>query len=106
MIKILCTCPVGSGASLLMELTAKKALKKLGKTDYEIDHYPISDAKSRSSKCKFLFVEKIHEEVFKKFGERDIVVIGINNILSVEEFEEKISEGLTSKKDSSPKLEA
>lgn len=89
--KILTACANGSGTSLMLLRTVKKTMKKLGYQITQADHTSISEAKGIARNYDVVFTSvpfiKMFDEVKKRGGE----VIGIKNVISAKEVEDKIN---------------
>ncbi|MEG0913863.1 MAG: PTS sugar transporter subunit IIB [Oscillospiraceae bacterium] len=89
--KILCVCGLGMGSSLILKMTADKALSELGVKDFEIEHWAAGTIGGMQT--DLIIASKEFEE---EFAERDDVVF-VKNIVNVAEVKEKLSEYLTKK---------
>ncbi|MCX8721792.1 MULTISPECIES: PTS sugar transporter subunit IIB [Lactobacillus] len=89
--KILTACANGSGTSLMLLRTVKKTMEKLGYQITQADHTSISEAKGIARNYDVVFTSipfiKMFDEVKKRGGE----VIGIKNVISAKEVEDKIN---------------
>lgn len=89
--KILTACANGSGTSLMLLRTVKKTMEKLGYQVTQADHTSISEAKGIARNYDVVFTSvpfiKMFDEVKKRGGE----VIGIKNVISAKEVEDKIN---------------
>ena len=89
--KILTACANGSGTSLMLLRTVKKTMEKLGYQITQSDHTSISEAKGIARNYDVVFTSvpfiKMFDEVKKRGGE----VIGIKNVISAKEVEDKIN---------------
>lgn len=89
--KILTACANGSGTSLMLLRTVKKTMEKLGYQITQADHTSISEAKRIARNYDVVFTSvpfiKMFDEVKKRGGE----VIGIKNVISAKEVEDKIN---------------
>lgn len=89
--KILTACANGSGTSLMLLRTVKKTMEKLGYQITQADHTSISEAKGIARNYDIVFTSvpfiKMFDEVKKRGGE----VIGIKNVISAKEVEDKIN---------------
>lgn len=82
---IVCVCGLGVGSSLILKMTVDKALKELGQTGHEIEHW---DAGTVDSKSADLIVTSA--DFLDQFAGRDNVVF-VNNVVNTEEMKEKIN---------------
>ncbi|WP_319370036.1 PTS sugar transporter subunit IIB [uncultured Ilyobacter sp.] len=83
--KILVMCGNGLGSSFMMELNVKKAIKELGITA-EVDHTDLTTGKSMDADI-YLGAKDIMSN-FKKEGAK---VVGLENIMDLNEIKNKIS---------------
>lgn len=86
--KILVMCGNGLGSSFMMEINVKKALKELG-VEADVDHTDLTTGKTISADI-YIGAKDIMNN-FKKEGAN---VIGLENIISVEEIKNKLAEYL------------
>ncbi|MDF7669142.1 PTS sugar transporter subunit IIB [Lactobacillus sp. ESL0703] len=90
--KILTACANGSGTSLMLMRTVKKTMEKMGYQITQADHTSISEAKGIARNYDVVFTSvpfiKMFDEVKKRGGE----VIGIKNVISAQEVEDKIND--------------
>jgi PTS system ascorbate-specific IIB component len=82
--KILCFCGSGLGTSFVMEMNVKKALTNLGITGVEVVHSTIDDVMPGAAD---LFV--CSEDLVKN-AEKAGKAIGVKNMVSVPEIQEKL----------------
>lgn len=86
--KILVMCGNGLGSSFMMEINVKKALKELG-VEADVDHTDLTTGKTISADI-YIGAKDIMNN-FKKEGAN---VIGLENIINVEEIKNKLAEYL------------
>ena len=90
--KVLTACANGSGTSLMLLRTVKSTLEKMGYNITQADHTSISEAKGIARNYDVVFTSipfiNMFDEVKKRVGE----VIGIKNVISAKEVEDKINE--------------
>lgn len=84
MLKIITVCGLGVGSSLIMKITVDNAMKALGKTNYQIEHWDMGTVKGRP--CDFIVTT---HEFKKQFAEADNVIF-VQNMLDVNEMKQKI----------------
>ena len=89
--KVLVCCANGAGTSLLMEMKVKQAFSDFN-IKADVSHTSLSEGKNTSRSydvvvCSLAFVK--HFEESEKLG---VKVIGIKNILSVDEIKQKLKE--------------
>lgn len=90
--RVLVACANGSGTSLMMSMTVKKALKKLGINPTQVHHCAIAEGKSSATMYDVVFTSSAFVDQFKNAKDRGIPVIGIMNVMSEPEATEKIKE--------------
>lgn len=86
--KIMSACANGSGTSLMLSRTARKAMEQLG---YEItvsDHTSVSEARGTARNYDVVFTSLPFVNMFDEVKGND--VIGVKNVMSVPEVKEKI----------------
>ena len=88
--KVMCFCVCGIGTSLMMEMAVKDALKNLGREDIEVEHSTVDDIYEGAADL-FICGESLVERA-QSCGP----TIGLINMASVEEAQEKIGEFLNS----------
>jgi len=81
---IVCVCGLGMGSSLILKMTVDKALKELGATGHDIEHW---DAGTVDSKQPDLIVTSADFE--SRFAGRKNVVF-VNNVVATAEVKEKL----------------
>ena len=96
--RVLVACANGSGTSLMMSMTVKKAFKKLGINPTQVHHCAIAEGKSSATMYDVVFTSNAFIDQFKNAEKRGIPVIGMLNVMSEQEALEKIKEsGLVEK---------
>lgn len=86
MLKIMVACGCGMGSSQVMKMKAETLFNKLN-TPVSIDHTSIEFAKSDANKYDVVIIS---EQFLKNFTNCKCKVIGLKNILSTKELEEKL----------------
>ncbi|MDU8923414.1 PTS sugar transporter subunit IIB [Pasteurellaceae bacterium LIM206] len=84
--KIMAVCGHGLGSSFMMEMNIKKVLKALGK-EAEVSHQDLASVSERDAD---LFV--MAADIAKSSNIPSEKIITVKNIVSVKEFEEKLTE--------------
>lgn len=84
--KILCFCGSGLGTSFVMEMNVKKALANLGINDVEVEHSTIDDVIPGAADLFVCGADLLPNA--EKAGK----AIGLNNMVSVAEIQEKLKE--------------
>lgn len=90
--RVLVSCANGAGTSLMMKMKVEQALKELGIKVREIRHCPISEGKSAAKNYDIVVCAINFVDMFKDAEAKGVKVIGMKNILSVEEAKEKLKE--------------
>jgi PTS system ascorbate-specific IIB component len=88
--KILCACGSGLGSSLMVHMNTEEILKKLGRSDIEVDHSTISDINPEAADL-FVVGGDLVDFVTNIPDEKKIV---LKNILDKDELEAKLKEHL------------
>ncbi|AMC92707.1 PTS ascorbate transporter subunit IIB [Erysipelothrix larvae] len=92
--KILVACANGSGTSLMLSMTVKKAMKTLGLKITNMHHTSISEGKSSATMYDVVFTSPTFVHLFKGAQEKGVHVIPIQNVMS----EQEVIEGLKNAK--------
>ena len=82
--RILVSCANGSGTSLMMMRSVEKAMKELGVPITKIHHCAISEGK-----YDVVFTPVNFLQMFQQAEKRGVTVIGIKNVMSAKEIQEK-----------------
>ena len=90
--KVLVSCANGSGTSLMMKLTAEKVIKKLGLEVSKLHHCSLSEGKSAATQYDVVLCPLNFINMFDDAKKKGITVIGLRNVLSADEMEEKMKE--------------
>ena len=85
-------CANGAGSSLMMKMTMQKVLDKVGLKPLKVHHCALSEGKTAASQYDVVFCAQNFANMFKGAQEKDTLVIGLRNIMSVQEIEEKMRE--------------
>ncbi|MDY3250482.1 MAG: PTS sugar transporter subunit IIB [Candidatus Choladocola sp.] len=85
-------CANGAGSSLMMKMTLQKVLTKLGIKPGKLHHCALSEGKSASVQFDVVLCAQNFTNMFKDAEKKGTVVIGLRNIMSVQEMEEKLKE--------------
>ena len=91
MLKVLVACGAGMGSSQIIKMKIKKVLDKL-KIESSIDHMSVGQAKSMVNNYDIIFVAEGLKNNFNVDDSKKL--IGLKNLLSEEEIEEKIKASL------------
>lgn len=89
MLRVLAACGNGMGSSQMIKMKIAKVFKKLG-VDVKIDHNSIGAAKNAASNYDAVFVSENFVSQFDNAASKGVVIVGLKNLLSEAEIEEKI----------------
>lgn len=89
MLKVLAACGSGMGSSQIIKMKITKVFKKLG-IDVSIQHSSVGEAKSQASSFDVVFCSEVLKSNFKRAEDAGTIVIGLKNVLSEQEIEEKV----------------
>ena len=93
--KILVSCANGAGTSLMMKMSVEKAVQRLGLPVHYIHHCSLAEGKSSAINYDVVMCPLNFIEMFKDAANRGVSVIGVRNVMSDKEVEEKlISQGI------------
>lgn len=85
-------CANGAGSSLMMKMTMQKVLDKLGLKPGKIHHCALSEGKSAAAGYDVVFCAQNFLNMFDEAKKKGTIVIGLRNIMSVDEMETKMIE--------------
>lgn len=83
--KVLVSCANGSGTSLMLSMTVKKAMTKLGLKITNMHHCAIAEGKSSATMYDIVFTSPNFVPQFKTAIDKGIPVVGIQNVMSEQE---------------------
>lgn len=83
---IMCCCGNGLGSSFILEMNIKKALKDLNVEGVSVGHTSISDLSEGMADLIICAQDLVHE------CERGGNVVGLENLMSIEEIKQKLKE--------------
>lgn len=89
---ILVACANGAGTSLLMKMTTQKVVDSLGIKVGKLHHCSLSEAKSAAVQFDVVFCPLNFIAMFKEAEGKGVKVIGLRNVMSKEEMEQKLKE--------------
>lgn len=92
MLNILVCCANGAGTSLMMKMTTEKVVKSLGIKVGKLHHCSLSEGKSAASQFDVVFCPLNFISMFKDAEAKGVNVIGLKNVMSQAEMEEKLKE--------------
>jgi len=85
-------CANGAGSSLMMKKTMQKVLDKVGLKPAKVHHCALSEGKSSAQQYDVVFCAQNFVSMFKDAENKGTVVIGLRNIMSPQEIEDKMKE--------------
>lgn len=85
-------CANGAGSSLMMKMTLKKVFDKVGIKPGKLQHCSLSEGKSSASQYDVVLCAQNFMSMFKDAEKKGTQVIGLRNIMSASEIEEKLKE--------------
>ncbi len=91
MLKVIAACGNGMGSSQIIKMKIVKVFKKLG-IDVQVDHTSVGAATSMASNYDVVFVASNFVGNFQNAADKGTKIIGLKNLLSEQEIEEKIVE--------------
>lgn len=97
MLKVIAACGSGMGSSQIIKMKINKVFKKLG-IDVTVQHNSVGEAKGQASSFDVVFCSEVLKSNFKRAEESGTIIIGLKNILSEQEMEEKILAQVVNKK--------
>lgn len=97
MLKVIAACGNGMGSSQMIKMKITKVFQKLG-VDVKVDHNSVGAATSIAPNYDAVFVSQNFVDQFKNAAEKGTKIIGLKNLLSEQEIEEKIVEAGLDKK--------
>ena len=92
MLNIMVCCANGSGTSLMMKMTADKVVKALNIKVGKMHHCSLSEGKSAATQYDIVFCPLNFIDMFKDAENKGPKVIGLKNVLSKDEKEQKLKE--------------
>ena len=85
-------CANGAGSSLMMKMTMQKTLDKVGIKPGKVHHCALSEGKTAASQYDVVFCAQNFTNMFKDAEKKGTIVIGLRNIMSQQEMEDKMRE--------------
>jgi PTS system ascorbate-specific IIB component len=83
-------CANGAGTSLMMKMTAEKVIKSLNVKVSKLHHCSLSEGKSAAYQYDIVFCPLNFLSMFKDAESKGTAVIGLKNVMSAAEMEEKL----------------
>lgn len=96
MLKVIAACGNGMGSSQIIKMKIEKIFKKLN-VPVSITHTSIGVAKTQASTYDVVFCSEALKDNFANAQKSGTIIIGLKNILSEKEIEEKILENVANK---------
>ena len=85
-------CANGAVSSLMMKMTMQKVLDKVGLKPGKVHHCALSEGKSAAAQFDVVFCAQNFVNMFKDAEKKGTKVIGLRNIMSQKEIEDKMRE--------------
>lgn len=85
-------CANGAGSSLMMQMTMQKVLTKLNIKPGRVYHCSLSEGKSAANQYDVIFCAQNFANMFDDAKKNGKIVIGLRNIMSPVEIEQKMKE--------------
>lgn len=89
-LRIMVCCANGIGSSLMMKMTVQKVLEKTGLAPEEIRHCDLREGVREASGYDAVLCAGNFVTMFQEAYDKGIPVIGLENLLSVQEMEQKM----------------
>lgn len=98
MLRVIAACGNGMGSSQMIKMKISKVFKKLG-IDAQVDHNSVGAAQNMAPNYDAVFCSQNFVKQFSSAAAKGVAIVGLKNLLSEQEIEEKIKEaGLDKKK--------
>lgn len=97
MLKVIAACGNGMGSSQIIKMKIEKVFKKLN-IPVSIHHTSIGAAKSEASTYDVVFCSEALKGNFSRAEASGTIIVGLRNLLSEQEIEEKIREKVLKEK--------
>ena len=91
MLKVIAACGNGMGSSQMIKMKITKVFKKLG-VEVSVEHNSVGAAQNMASNYDAVFVSQNFVSNFANAAAKGTKIIGLKNLLSEAEIEEKIIE--------------
>lgn len=96
MLKVIAACGNGMGSSQIIKMKIEKVFKKLN-IPVQIHHSSVGEAKNQASSYDVVFCSEALKNNFAQAEKSGTKIIGLKNLLSEQEIEQKITEALVNK---------
>ena len=90
MLNIMVCCANGAGTSLMMKMTTEKVVKSMNLKVGQLHHCSLSEGKSAAVQYDVVFCPLNFISMFKDAEKKGTTVIGLKNVMSAAEMEEKL----------------
>lgn len=97
MLKVIAACGNGMGSSQIIKMKIEKVFKRLG-VQVSIHHSSVGEAKTQASNYDVVFCSEALKGNFDRAKDSGTIIVGLKNLLSEQEIEEKIKEFVIDKK--------
>ncbi len=91
-ISFLVCCANGAGSSLMMKMTMQKVLDKVALKPGKVHHCALSEGKSAAPQYDVVLCAQNFTSMFKDAQKKGTTVVGLRNIMSAQEMEDKLRE--------------
>lgn len=85
-------CANGAGSSLMMKMTLQKVLAKAGIKPSKLHHCALSEGKTAAMQYDVVLCAQNFMNMFKDAQAKGTTVVGLRNIMSAQEMEQKLTE--------------
>lgn len=85
-------CANGAGSSLMMKMTLQKVLTKAGIKPSKLHHCALSEGKTAAMQYDVVLCAQNFMNMFKDAQAKGTTVVGLRNIMSAQEMEQKLTE--------------
>jgi len=90
--KVLVSCTNGSGTSLMMMRSVKKAFDRLNIPITNIEHTSLAEGTSTAKQYDVVFTPMNFVNMFDDAKAKGVVIVGVKNVLSDKEIEQRVRE--------------
>ena len=90
MLNIMVCCANGAGTSLMMKMTTEKVVKSMNLKVGKLHHCSLSEGNSAAVQYYVVFCPLNFITMFKDAEKKGTTVIGLKNVMSAAEMEEKL----------------
>lgn len=97
MLNILVCCANGAGTSVMMKMTCEKAVKYLGIEVGKIQHASVDEGQKLAADYDIIMCPQSFKSIFKDLDTKGAKVIGLDNVMSQAEMEEKLQKYMKKK---------